>query len=85
MIYGYARVSSFEQTLDMQIDALKGAGCGEIITDKASGGRDDRPGLADLMAKVGRGDTITIWKLDRLSRSVDPPAESGRVTSGKRR
>jgi len=70
MIYGYARVSSTEQTLDLQIDALKGAGCEEIVTDKMSGGRDDRPGLAALLIKVSSGDVITIWKLDRLSRSV---------------
>ena len=70
MIIGYARVSTDDQILDLQTDALKRAGCGEILTDTVSGSRAKRPGLDAALAKLGKGDCLMIWKLDRLGRSV---------------
>lgn len=72
MQWGYARISTSDgrQSLDLQIDALRAAGCDEIITDQMSGTRDDRPGLAELMAKIQPGDVLTVWRIDRLGRSV---------------
>ena len=72
MIFGYARVSTHEQSLDLQIDALLKAGCKEenIITDKISATYKDRPGLDQLLAKLREGDEIVVWRLDRLGRSL---------------
>lgn len=72
MNIGYARVSDREQNLDLQVDALLGAGCHpeRIYTDKLSGGRDDRPGLERALEQVREGDTLVVWKLDRLGRSL---------------
>ena len=71
MIFGYARTStSDKQTTDLQIDALRAAGCQEIIEDQISGVKDDRPGLNRLLNSLCAGDTVTVWKLDRLGRSV---------------
>lgn len=69
---GYARVSTSHQTLDQQIDALTAAGCKreDIYTDKMSGRRDDRPGLTALLDYARDGDTIVVWRLDRLGRSM---------------
>lgn len=66
---GYGRVSRFEQNLDMQITALKKAGCDKIFTDKASGGRADRPGLKQALDYLRPGDTFVVWALDRFARS----------------
>lgn len=70
MLIGLARVSSREQNLDLQIDALKAAGCEIIIDEKAGGDSRKRPGLTDVMARIRKGDTLVIWKLDRLGRST---------------
>lgn len=71
MIFGYARTSTSDrQSTDLQVDALRAAGCVEIIEDQMSGSRDDRPGLKKLLEVVKPGDNVTVWKLDRLGRSV---------------
>lgn len=70
MLIGYARVSSYEQNLDLQIDALSEAGCSKIFEDTLSGAKQDRHGLADALSHLRQGDTLVIWKLDRLGRSV---------------
>lgn len=70
MIIGYARVSTDEQNLDMQIDALQKAGCQKIYQEKISSTKASRPALEDFMDKLRKGDTLVVWKLDRLGRSL---------------
>ena len=67
---GDARVSTFEQILDLQRDALNAAGCTKIFTDTASGGRSDRSGLQQALDYVREGDVLVVWRLDRLGRSL---------------
>jgi DNA invertase Pin-like site-specific DNA recombinase len=67
---GYTRVSTVAQTLEQQQAALDTAGVSKTFSDKMSGARDDRPGLAELMAYVREGDTVVVWKLDRLGRNT---------------
>jgi DNA invertase Pin-like site-specific DNA recombinase len=70
MLIGYARVSTQDQNLELQRKALLDAGCEKIFDDKLSGSRSDRPGLAQALAILRDGDTLVVWKLDRLGRSV---------------
>jgi DNA invertase Pin-like site-specific DNA recombinase len=70
MLIGYARVSTSDQTLDLQKDALKQAGCAKIFTDTASGAKAERIGLDEALNYVRTGDTLVVWRLDRLGRSL---------------
>lgn len=70
MFIGYARVSTIDQNLALQLDALKKAGCEKIFEDKASGGKVDRPGLQAALDFAREGDTVLVWRLDRLGRSL---------------
>ena len=70
MLIGYARVSTTDQTLDLQKDALEKAGCSHIFTDTLSGARTERPGLYEALQYLREGDMLVVWKLDRLGRSL---------------
>jgi DNA invertase Pin-like site-specific DNA recombinase len=70
MLIGYARVSTADQKLDLQNDALTKAGCERIFTDTVGGASADRAGLEQALAFARKGDTIVVWKLDRLGRSL---------------
>ena len=70
MLIGYARVSTQDQNLDLQIEALTKVGCQKVFDDKMSGSRAERPGLAKALEILREGDTLVVWKLDRLGRSV---------------
>jgi DNA invertase Pin-like site-specific DNA recombinase len=70
MLIGYARVSTHDQTLNLQQDALRKAGCDRIFTDTASGIKTERIGLEDALNYVRKGDTLVVWRLDRLGRSL---------------
>ncbi len=70
LLIGYARVSTQDQNLELQIEALRKAGCRKIFEDRASGSRAERLGLAQARENLRAGDTLVVWKLDRLGRSV---------------
>src|SRR5918911_639513 len=70
MLVGYARVSTTDQTLDLQRDGLTKAGCTRIFPDTASGAQTERKGLTEALSYVRPGDTLVVWKLDRLGRSL---------------
>lgn len=70
MLIGYARVSTDDQNLDLQRDALEQAGCEKIYTDQQSGASTERLGLAGVLETARRGDTLVVWRLDRLGRSL---------------
>src|SRR5258707_5106205 len=70
MLIGYARVSTQDQTLDLQTDALTQTGCEKIFTDTMSGAKAERPGLQEAMHHLRAGDTLVVWRLDRLGRTL---------------
>jgi DNA invertase Pin-like site-specific DNA recombinase len=70
MKIGYARVSTADQNLDLQLSALKESGCDLILDDRASGAVPGRKGLKKALARCGKGDVLVVWKLDRLGRSL---------------
>jgi DNA invertase Pin-like site-specific DNA recombinase len=70
MLVGYARVSTQDQNPALQLDALKAAGCEKLFVEKASGAQRDRPELLAAMDYLRAGDSLVVWKLDRLARSL---------------
>ncbi|MBZ0185763.1 MAG: recombinase family protein [Candidatus Obscuribacterales bacterium] len=70
MLIGYARVSTDDQNLDLQLHSLESANCERIFSDKKSGSRNDRPGLNDALSHLRAGDSLIVWKLDPLGRTV---------------
>jgi DNA invertase Pin-like site-specific DNA recombinase len=78
MLVGYARVSTTDQNLDLQKDALQSAGCERLFTDTASGATAERPGLTKALQECRPGDTLVVWKLDRLGRSLPHLVETVR-------
>jgi len=69
-VLGYARVSTSEQELALQVDALEAAGCSRVFSETASGARAERPELERLLDQLRNGDTVVVWRLDRLGRSL---------------
>ncbi len=69
-LIGYARISTTEQKLEPQVDALKAAGCETVFEDVISGAKAERPGLNNALAFLRKGDTLLVWKLDRLGRPM---------------
>src|ERR687884_107588 len=84
MNIGYARVSTQEQILDLQQDALEKIGCSKIFTDIISTAKAERPGLRDALAYVRAGDTLVVWRLDRLGRSLKELIEIIKDLNAKR-
>ena len=72
MLVGYMRVSTSEQNLSLQRDALEGAGCERLFEDTCSGAVADRPGLTRALDNLRAGDALVVWKLDRIGRSLGP-------------
>src|SRR3954447_23484054 len=70
MLIGYARISTQDQTFHLQQDALNQAGCDPIFTDTASGSAAERTGLEQALSHLRKGDTLVVWRLDRLCRSL---------------
>ena len=79
MLIGYARVSTVDQNPDLQIDALKQAGCERIFTEKASGAETDRPQLQAALNIMRKGDVLVVWKLSRLARSMKQVIETAKT------
>jgi DNA invertase Pin-like site-specific DNA recombinase len=70
MVFGYARISTTAQDESLQLDALNAAGCHRLMIDRASGASTDRPALAEMLDRLRPGDTVMVWRLDRLGRSL---------------
>lgn len=70
MLVGYARVSTQDQKPELQLDALKAAGCDKVFVEKASGAQRERPEMKAALDYMRDGDTLVVWKLDRLARSM---------------
>ena len=83
MLIGYARISTNDQNLNLQRDALKAAGCTQICEDTASGANAARPGLDKALGMLREGDTLVVWKLDRLGRSLKHLIESVQTLDGR--
>jgi DNA invertase Pin-like site-specific DNA recombinase len=83
MLVGYARVSTQEQDLALQLDALHGAGCERVFEEKASGAQRDRPALKAALDYMREGDTLVVWKLDRLARSLKQLIETVEAFAGR--
>ena len=83
MLIGYARISTTDQSLALQEDALTLAGCEKILCDTASGIADARPGLTAALAFLRNGDTLVVWKLDRLGRSLRHLIDTVNVLSAR--
>jgi DNA invertase Pin-like site-specific DNA recombinase len=84
MLIGYARVSTADQNLDLQADALRQNGCERIFSDRTSGARADRPGMREALDFARPGDVLVVWKLDRLSRSLGHLVETIQALEGRR-
>jgi DNA invertase Pin-like site-specific DNA recombinase len=82
-LIGYGRVSTADQSLALQRDALAAVGCEPVFEDQASGSKTDRPGLAEALGYARRGDVIVVWKLDRLGRSMAHLIETVRALEAK--
>jgi DNA invertase Pin-like site-specific DNA recombinase len=82
MKIGYARVSTIDQSVDMQMDALNNAGCERIYTEKASGAKDDRKELQRALDSLRQGDVFVVYKLDRLARSTKKLIEVYELLTG---
>jgi DNA invertase Pin-like site-specific DNA recombinase len=83
MLIGYARISTLDQTLALQQDALTAAGCEHIYTDTVSGSVTTRPGLTQALSHLRAGDTLVVWRLDRLGRSLSHLIETVRELHGQ--
>ena len=83
MLIGYVRVSTINQNLALQRDALAEAGCAKIFTEQMSGAVADRPALHDALEFARSGDTLIVWKLDRLARSMKQLIETIAKSSGE--
>lgn len=83
MLVGYARVSTQDQDVSLQLDALHGAGCEKVFTEKASGAQRERPRLQEALAYMREGDTLVVWKLDRLARSLRQLIETVEELGGR--
>lgn len=83
MLVGYARVSTQDQDPALQLDALAQAGCERVFTEKASGAQRERPQLAEALDYIRAGDTLVIWKLDRLARSLKQLIETVEALSAR--
>ena len=81
---GYARVSTGEQHLDLQLDSLKEAGCSKIFEDQISGTKETRPNLGSCLEYLRAGDTLVVWRLDRLGRNLKDLIEKVEVLKSKK-